>query len=108
MPYTVTIYTTWYAAWEEGEDEPRKLGTEEDAEEFDDAEEAIEFVARYACEASAYPMPGDIECVWYAQETYIHPYTSEREEKTFHLGPEWTAEMQRTLYARVHPGLAAV
>lgn len=83
---TIDIYTTKYAPWEEHQDEPTKLSEDEDSAEVERDPAAIAqwlkdndaiqaSVDRYTCARAN---------TWYIAETYEHPYTGEREERTFH------------------------
>lgn len=63
-------------------------------------EQAAE-VLQYVSEASNYPwQPGS----WYSEETYIHPYTGEREEKTYHL-TGFTNEEQAEIWDAIKSGV---
>jgi len=94
---TVSIYTVIYAPWGEGDDEPEKIPTDEDvrvltADDGDDPDEEPEslvtIVADYMLREGAWEFsssPGWHQHGWWSAEPYEHPYTGEREEKTFHL-----------------------
>jgi hypothetical protein len=99
---SVTVYTTTYDPWEEGQDEPVKNGESTDVypcggdDDLSPAEQAAE-VMQYVVEASNDPWrPGS----WYSEEAYIHPYTGEREEKTYHLAG-FTDNEQRVIWNAV-------
>lgn len=83
MTKTITVYRTWYAAWEEHQDELTKIREESEEIHPDDLEDAVTTMCDIgAIEASVYPFqPG----AWWSAETYMHPYTGEREEATMHL-----------------------
>jgi hypothetical protein len=82
----IDIYTVTYAPWEEGTDEPEKIGEDHDTAIVERDPAAIAEWLRNAgtSEASDYPASCADAHTWYSAETYEHPYTGEREEKTFH------------------------
>lgn len=119
---TITVYTTFYAKMVEGDDEPQKTGERTDeyvisvysdvhGDWSDDetkwipagiVETAVHILTDgqsgmlYASEASATPASGNN--IWYSEETYKHPYTGERTERTAHLSG-FSEDEQRAVYA---------
>lgn len=116
---TITVRRRTYFPWEDDADEP-ELKTEEEEHialtdiAEDDEEEPIAAAAAFlsgsrnlgtcyfaAVEAS---VSGPLDCIdartWYSSETYIDPYSGEREEVTAHL-KGITDEEARALYTEV-------
>lgn len=116
---TITIWRRTYLPWEDDADEP-ELKTEEAAHIVfaniaeDDEEDPIAATAAFlsgsrnlgtcyfaAIEAS---VSGPLDCIdartWYSSETYIDPYSGEREEMTAHL-KGITDEEARAIYTEV-------
>jgi hypothetical protein len=92
MSRTITTYLLTYAPWEEHQDEPTLTDTQVETYSCDpddvdqsDGRTAVDIAAdvlRYVIEASSSGFhPG----MWYVVETYVRPYTGEREEQTYHL-----------------------
>jgi len=109
MPHTITSYTSIFAPWEEGQDEPERTDESSDTFPCDpdeiDQEEGLTAVdlavkvLQYVTEASAYPwQPG----AWYSDEAYVRPYSGETEEITYHLHG-FSDEEQRAIVTRVLP-----
>lgn len=113
MAITITIHSTVYAPWGEGDDERERLDSysSEHVVTDDDIREALAegdtlpaHVASiltdgrgsgcYAVYAS--DAPRVTERTWYSAEAYEHPHTGELTETTYHLsGPEWNVAMAR-------------
>lgn len=81
FPIVITTHTATYAAWQEHEDEPRLLDRDEVTDRFATVEEAAAWIAEYATEGDDRPTAHS----WWSAETYVHPYSGEREERTFHV-----------------------
>jgi hypothetical protein len=109
----IVAYTTRYAAWLEGQDEPDKIGEdravypcEPDDIDREEGLSAVDLAVRvlrgtvYAVEYSASEFQAN---GWYAAETYVHPYSGEREEITAHLAG-FTADQGREIHARIMHG----
>lgn len=106
MERTITAHTVTYAPWEEGQDEPTKLGTFTSVlpvaldpwdEDLTIVDKAVDILRRevYATEPSCSKWAPH---VWYSAEPYEHPYTGIREEVTAHLNG-FTADESRAIYA---------
>jgi hypothetical protein len=126
---SITIYKTTFAAWEEGADEPERIGEETRVLEIEDYRENFadwnddetEWVLASPvftafcllngsnsdfwvseCSSSA----GEVACgdnPWYSDEPYSHPYTGEMEEQSAHLNgftPEEIAEIYKLVKGR--------
>lgn len=103
----VTVCRVTYDPWEEGQDEPVRNGedvvvwpVDPDDEDTTAVEHAVN-IMKYVIEASNWPwQPGS----WYVEETYIHPYTGEREEVSHHL-TGYTDEEQAEIWAAIKSGV---
>lgn len=117
MAITITIHTTVYAPWRDGDDERERLDsdssehviTDEDMRDaLAEGDSLPAYVASiltdgrgsgcWAVYASDFPRVN--EGTWYSAEAYEHPYTGELTETTYHLsGPEWTYALARDVAA---------
>jgi hypothetical protein len=126
MSATITVYTVEYAAWEEGADEPERIGEDSESYTIEDFradfgdwnEDESEWIPAsvidaavnmltgsvtqfWASEASS--SAGEVACgdnPWYMSETYVNPYTGDMEEKSAHLSG-FTADEIAEIYRRV-------
>lgn len=111
--HKIVSYTSTYAPWEDGQDEPTKIGEdtgetvcEPDEWEREDYPTAVEYAAHLLTDRY-YVMRGSADNYsssdwyahgWYAPEPYENPYTGECTETTLHLDG-FTDEEARAVYA---------
>lgn len=118
----ITVRTTVYAPWEEGQDEPEKVDedtdvftvadhSDDDTDDQDMPLSLVEAAARiltgdigrtfYAVEPSSSPLTRvNALNTWWSAETYEHPHTATREEKSAHLSG-FTPEDAHAVHLRV-------
>jgi hypothetical protein len=123
---TVTVYTSTYAPWEEGADEPELISTDAEVyfvqdyrDQFGDwNENETVWIPASVADTAAHLLSGSVtqfwagECSssagevscgdnpWYSDEPYTNPYTGEMEEKSAHLSGFTPAETTE-IYAQV-------